>query len=129
MFGSFLQVISLDVAARDPATVVAVEIPAPSVTIFPFEMGPSFIDDVDPSLVSAFLSRFFPAFDAQRLSLADVYRPASTFSYSANTSIPQRARIEGVYTPRETPNQRKLEWTAWLGGGSRNLAGCRMTAQ
>ncbi|KAJ7284540.1 hypothetical protein C8J57DRAFT_1288772 [Mycena rebaudengoi] len=113
--------ISFDVTAGDPATAVAVEVPAPSATTFPFEMGPSFIDGVDPSLVSTFLSRFFPAFDAQRPSLADVYTPASTFSYSANTSIPQRARIEGVYTSRETPNQRKLEWTAWLGGGSRNL--------
>ncbi|KAJ7233333.1 hypothetical protein C8J57DRAFT_1090596 [Mycena rebaudengoi] len=104
------------------ATAVAVEVPAPSATTFPFEMGPSFIDGVDPSLVSTFLSRFFPAFDAQRPSLADVYTPASTFSYSANTSIPQRARIEGVSTSRETPNQRKLDWTVWLdGGGSRNL--------
>jgi nuclear RNA export factor len=93
----------------------------PSATTFPFEMGPSFIDGVDPSLVSTFLSRFFPAFDTQRPSLGDVYTPASTFSYSANTSIPTRARVQGVYTSPDMPNQRKLEWSAWLGHGSRNL--------
>ncbi|KAJ7671531.1 hypothetical protein DFH06DRAFT_1177844 [Mycena polygramma] len=110
--------ISFDVAPSDPK---AAPVKAPSATTFPFEMGPSFIDGVDPSLVSTFLSRFFPAFDAQRPSLADVYTPASTFSYSANTSIPIRARVQGVYTSPDMPNQRKLEWSAWLGNGSRNL--------
>ncbi|KAJ7163930.1 hypothetical protein C8R43DRAFT_989194 [Mycena crocata] len=112
--------ISFDVAPSDD-TAAARSVKAPSATTFPFPMGPSFIDGVDPSLVSTFLSRFFPAFDTQRPSLADVYTPASTFSYSANTSIPIRARVEGVYTSRDMPNQRKLEWTAWLGNGSRNL--------
>ncbi|KAJ7116498.1 hypothetical protein C8R44DRAFT_674886 [Mycena epipterygia] len=111
--------ISFDVAQSDDLKAGGVK--PPSATTFPFDMGPSFIDGVDPSLVSTFLSRFFPAFDTQRPSLADVYTPASTFSYSANTSIPIRARVEGVYTSREMPNQRKLEWTAWLGNGSRNL--------
>ncbi|KAJ7760723.1 hypothetical protein DFH07DRAFT_430072 [Mycena maculata] len=114
--------ISFDVSQSDDAAAKAAgPINPPSSTTFPFAMGPSFIDGVDPSLVSTFLSRFLPAFDAQRPSLTDVYTPASTFSYSANTSIPIRARVEGVYTSREMPNQRKLEWSAWLGNGSRNL--------
>ncbi|KAJ6608686.1 hypothetical protein B0H10DRAFT_2438921 [Mycena sp. CBHHK59/15] len=116
--------ISFDVAqgsSSNPDSTAAGKVKRPSATSFPFEMGPSFIDGVDPALVSTFLSRFFPAFDDQRPSLGDVYTPASTFSHSANTSIPQRARVEGVYTSREMPNQRKLEWTAWIGNGSRNL--------
>ncbi|KAJ6570093.1 hypothetical protein DFH09DRAFT_1154023 [Mycena vulgaris] len=114
--------ISFDVAQSDDLTAAPPgSVKPPSATTFPFDMGPSFIDGVDPSLVSTFLSRFFPAFDTQRPSLADVYTPASTFSHSANTSIPIRARVEGVYTSREMPNQRKLEWGAWIGNGSRNL--------
>ncbi|KAJ6577471.1 hypothetical protein B0H19DRAFT_1120082 [Mycena capillaripes] len=113
--------ISFDVAQSDDVAPGAARVKPPSATTFPFEMGPSFIDGVDPSLVSNFLSRFFPAFDAQRPSLGDVYTPASTFSYSANTSIPVRARVQGVYTSPDMPNQRKLEWSAWLGHGSRNL--------
>ncbi|KAJ7650754.1 hypothetical protein FB45DRAFT_997566 [Roridomyces roridus] len=106
----------------DPKTVTTNPVTAPSATSFPFEMGPSFIDGVDPSLVSTFLSRFFPAFDNQRPSLGDVYTPGSTFSYCANTSIPARARVEGVVYSKQMPNQRKLEWTPWLGNGSRNLS-------
>lgn len=114
--------ISFDVApSDDKAPAPSGSVHPPSATTFPFEMGPSFIDGVDPALVSTFLSRFLPAFDTQRPSLAHVYTAASTFSYSANTSIPTRARVEGVYTSREMPNQRKLEWKAWLGHGSRNL--------
>jgi nuclear RNA export factor len=48
----------------------------------------------------------------------DVYHPACTFSYSANTAIPVRAKIQGHHT--SLPNQRKMQWTDWL-GGSRNL--------
>ncbi|KAJ7690139.1 hypothetical protein B0H17DRAFT_1065625 [Mycena rosella] len=91
--------ISFDVAQSDDlASTPAGRVKPPSATTFPFNMGPSFIDGVDPSLVSTFLSRFLPAFDTQRPSLGD-----------------------GVYTSREMPNQRKLEWGAWLGNGSRNL--------
>ncbi|KAJ7183222.1 hypothetical protein C8R46DRAFT_1066309 [Mycena filopes] len=113
--------ISFDVAQSDGAAPRAGSVKPPSATTFPFEMGPSFIDGVDPTLVSTFLSRFLPAFDSARPSLADVYTPASTFSFSANTSIPIRARVQGVYTSPDMPNQRKLEWSAWLGSGSRNL--------
>ena len=71
------------------------------------------------------LSRFFPLFDNQRSALVDAYHPSATFSFSANTTIPARARIEGFHYSKEMPNQRKLEWAPWLNGGlggSRNLA-------
>ncbi len=71
------------------------------------------------------IERFFEKFDTQRATLLDVYDSASTFSYSANTAIPIRARLQGFQHSKEMPNQRKLEWTPWLsseGGGSRNLA-------
>ncbi|KAF8207061.1 hypothetical protein K438DRAFT_1815618 [Mycena galopus ATCC 62051] len=112
--------ISFDVAPAD-ADAAAGSVKPPDATTFPFQMGPSFIGGVDPSLVSTFLSRFFPAFDAQRPSLGDVYTPASTFSFSANTSIPARARVQGIQYSNEMPNQRKLEWKAWIENGSRNL--------
>lgn len=67
-----------------------------------------------------YLSSFFPAFDARRAELAHVYDAAATFSFSVNTAIPIRARIEGAHTSPNMPNQRKLEWTPWI-GGSRNL--------
>ncbi|KAF9815618.1 hypothetical protein IEO21_04478 [Rhodonia placenta] len=93
-------------------------------TTFPAEMGLSFITGVDSSVVSNFLVRFFPLFDNQRAGLLDVYHPNATFSFSSNTTIPARARIEGYHYSKEMPNQRKLEWTPWLTGGhggSRNL--------
>lgn len=67
---------------------------------------------------------FFPTFDNQRESLVNVYHPAATFSFSANTAIPVRSRIQGHHTSKDMPNQRKLEWVPWLAGGaggSRNL--------
>ncbi|KAI5120208.1 hypothetical protein M0805_006314 [Coniferiporia weirii] len=91
---------------------------------FPLPMGPSFITGVDGSVISGFLARFFPLFDSQRSALIDVYDPNATFSYSAFTTIPPRARLQGWHTSREMPNQRKLEWGPWLkngAGGSRNL--------
>ena len=113
----------------------------PNATSFPFEMGPSFITGVDGSLVSNFLVRlaslvpsmvlsgyitfasyrFFNAFDSQRHLLIDAYDPSATFSFSANTAIPARARLEGFHSSRDMPNQRKLEWKTWL-IGSRNLS-------
>ena len=87
-------------------------------------MEPSFIAGVDGSLVSNFFMRFFPLFDNQRAALLDAYAPNATFSFSANTAIPPRARSQGVHVSKEFPNQRKLEWAPWLSGGnggSRNL--------
>lgn len=92
----------------------------PTATTFPFEMKASFITGVDNAVVSSFLVRFFPLFDNQRAALLDAYHPSATFSYSVNTSIPSRARIQGLHSSREFPNQRKLDWAVWL-GDSRNL--------
>ncbi|KAF8813361.1 NTF2-like protein [Phlegmacium glaucopus] len=93
----------------------------PNATSFPFEMGPSFVTGVDGSVVSNFLVRFFNAFDSQRHLLIDAYDPSATFSFSANTAIPTRARLEGFHSSRDMPNQRKLDWKTWL-DGSRNLS-------
>lgn len=65
-----------------------------------------------------------PLFDSQRAALAEVYHPNATFSYSAATLIPPRARFEGWHVSTAMPNQRKLEWQPWFrnkAGGSRNL--------
>jgi nuclear RNA export factor len=61
-------------------------------------------------------------FDAQRATLSDVYNEFATFSFQANTSIPTRAKIQGFQYSKEMPNQRNLEWSPWLGAGSRNLS-------
>lgn len=69
------------------------------------------------------LIRFFTFFDEQRSKLVDVYHPAATFSFSANTSIPPRARIQGLHST--LPNQKNLKWGGWVNGGnggSRNLS-------
>ncbi|EIN04027.1 NTF2-like protein [Punctularia strigosozonata HHB-11173 SS5] len=97
----------------------------PTATTFPYEMGPSLITGVDGIIVSNFLTRFFSFFDTNRPALASVYHPGATFSFSANTSIPPRARIQGFHHSKEMPNQTKLEWSPWLNGGnggSRNLS-------
>ena len=91
---------------------------------FAWNLEPSFIAGVDGSMVSNFFIRFFPTFDNERDRLIDVYAPNATFSFSANTAIPPRARLEGLHVSKEFPNQRKLEWVPWLSGGnggSRNL--------
>lgn len=94
-------------------------------TTFPSDMNPSFITGVDGGILSNFLMRYFPSFDSARATLSSAYHPSATFSFSVNTSIPARARIEGFHTSKEMPNQRKLEWGPWISGphgGSRNLA-------
>ncbi|PFH51065.1 hypothetical protein AMATHDRAFT_3332 [Amanita thiersii Skay4041] len=109
----------------NPQSSSAPAVPKPSATTFPYEMEPSFITGVDSSLLSNFLVRFFEKFDTQRASLFDVYDPSCTFSFSANTSIPVRARLQGFQHSKEMPNQRKLEWGPWINGGdggSRNLS-------
>ncbi|KAF8896554.1 hypothetical protein BD779DRAFT_1496546 [Infundibulicybe gibba] len=90
----------------------------PTSQTFPCEMGPSFITGVDGTLLSNFLIHFFKLFDTERSALANVYDTAATFSYSANTNVPIRARLEGHHY--QLPNQRKLDWTPWY-SGSRNL--------
>lgn len=61
---------------------------------------------------------FFALFDNDRAALAIAYAPSATFSFSANTDIPARARISGFQ--HSMPNQMKLTWSEWL-SGSRNL--------
>lgn len=106
-------------------------------------MKTNFVTGVDGSIISGFLMRYaspiptvyesyldgvvryFPMYDNQRAALVDAYHPGATFSFSANTAIPARARIEGFHHSKEMPNQRKLEWPPWLNGGlggSRNLS-------
>ncbi|KAI0661505.1 NTF2-like protein [Cubamyces menziesii] len=125
---------TLEMLDGEPVTRVGFDAPtnAPSsstrphakLSSFAWNMEPPFIAGVDGSIVSNFLMRYFPLFDNQRGALLDVYAPDATFSFSANTAIPPRARIEGLHVSKEFPNQRKLEWAPWLSGGlggSRNL--------
>ncbi|TFK27812.1 NTF2-like protein [Coprinopsis marcescibilis] len=123
---------SLEVLDSEPITQIGFDVPTGSTTIpvkkpdaktFPYEMGPSFVTGVPDDLVSRFLARFFNYFDSQRDALVPVYAPNATFSYSINTSIPQRAKMQSFH--HTMPNQKKLEWSKWLnvpGGGSRNLS-------
>ncbi len=106
---------------------------------FPAPMQPPLIAGVDGSLITSFFARyafispfyrvsfhstlrFFPLFDTQRAALSNVYNELATFSFQANTSIPARAKIQGFQYSKEMPNQRHLEWSPWLGAGSRNLS-------
>ena len=106
---------------------------------FPAEMQPPLIAGVDGNIITSFFARyepilpscrisfdsmfsFFPLFDSQRAALSNVYNEFATFSFQANTSIPLRAKIQGFQFSKEMPNQRNLEWSPWLGAGSRNLS-------
>ncbi|KAI0649288.1 NTF2-like protein [Trametes meyenii] len=125
---------SLEILDGEPVARVGFDAPSTSAstssrphtmpTSFAWNMEPAFVAGVDGSIVSNFFVRYFPLFDNQRGALLDVYAPDATFSFSANTAIPPRARIEGFHVSKEFPNQRKLEWAPWLSGGmggSRNL--------
>ncbi|PSR72948.1 hypothetical protein PHLCEN_2v11185 [Hermanssonia centrifuga] len=125
---------SLEMLDQEAIVKIAFDVPQASTsgtitrttaTTFPAPMMPPFITGVDGSIVSNFLMRYFPLYDNQRSALIDAYHPSATFSFSANTAIPVRARIEGYHYSKEMPNQRKLEWPPWLlggHGGSRNLS-------
>ena len=106
---------------------------------FPALMQPPLIAGVDGGIITSFFARyaytlpsllasfygtlsFFPLFDTQRDMLSNVYNEFATFSFQANTSIPARAKIQGFQYSKEMPNQRHLEWSPWLGAGSRNLS-------
>jgi nuclear RNA export factor len=121
---------------QEPVVKIAFDVPQGSVktsadapaspppTYFSCEMKPSLITGVDGAVVSNFLGRFFSAFDKERSALQGAYHPAATFSFSANTTIPTRARLQGFQHSKEMPNQPKLEWGRWIDGshgGSRNL--------
>ncbi|KAI0346534.1 NTF2-like protein [Trametopsis cervina] len=128
---------SLEMLDQEPVVKIAFDVPLASTSAsvpsklrsgsssFPSDMMPSFVTGVDGNLISNFLMHFFPLYDNQRSALIDAYHPSATFSFSANTGIPARARIEGYHHSKEMPNQKKLEWAPWLNGGnggSRNLS-------
>ncbi|PAV16685.1 NTF2 [Pyrrhoderma noxium] len=73
---------------------------------FPFQMAPSFITGVDGSVISGFLSRFFPLFDTDRTALADVYDPG--MAYIQRYAQPAKAGLG--------------PWIKNPIGGSRNLS-------
>ncbi|KZV95386.1 NTF2-like protein [Exidia glandulosa HHB12029] len=92
----------------------------PEARSFPVGVNPGVVPPEVQSLVGEFLTRFFNYFDTSRASLAPIYAPEATFSFSANTTIPQRARVMGLHAT--LPNQRKLDFAKWLQAGSRNLS-------
>lgn len=111
----------------------------PTAKDFPALMQPPLIAGVDGGIITSFFARyayslppllasfygtlsFFPLFDTQRDMLSNVYNEFATFSFQANTSIPARAKIQGFQYSKEMPNQRHLDWSPWLGAGSRNLS-------
>ncbi|KAK7044087.1 nuclear mRNA export, poly(A)+RNA binding protein [Paramarasmius palmivorus] len=117
--GRRISAISFDVPQPSTSSAPAGK---PSSTTFPLEMGGSLIVGVDPQLITKFLVQFFQFFDTNRPGLQNVYDPTARYSYSVNTAIPERARVQGLHT--RLPNQKKLEWGHWLSnstGGSRNL--------
>ncbi|KAI0303614.1 hypothetical protein B0F90DRAFT_1707401 [Multifurca ochricompacta] len=79
---------------------------------YPAPMQPPLIAGVDGGIITSFFARLFPLFDTQRASLSNVYNEFATFSFQANT----------IQYSKEMPNQRNLEWSPWLGAGSRNLS-------
>ncbi|KDQ13518.1 hypothetical protein BOTBODRAFT_133413 [Botryobasidium botryosum FD-172 SS1] len=111
--------IGFDIAVADSSAAPVPSSSQLSMT-FPFEMRPNLIAVGCEDQTIQFLSRFISEWDTSRASLRAVYAPAATFSWSANTSIPPRARVRGYHTSKDMPNQRRLDWTPWL-SGSRNL--------
>ncbi|EJD37702.1 NTF2-like protein [Auricularia subglabra TFB-10046 SS5] len=121
--GSTIAKISFDAPSTSAAEAAAV--PIPQATTFPVAMNPGLIAPDVQTLVGEFLTRFFGYFDNSRSSLAAIYDPNATFSYSVNTAIPARAKVQGLHNSKDYPNQRKLEWSQWL-TGSRNLSRARI---
>lgn len=92
----------------------------PSITSFPVSMQPSlYLGGVDP-IVAQFLTQYFTMFDTNRPALSVVYAPHATFSISANTSIPPRARKRAFMHSAEMPHQKSLTWDYYR-NRSRNL--------
>lgn len=112
--------ITFDAPSSSKADVATMAIP--QATTFPVGMNPGVVPpDVQP-LVGEFLTRFFGYFDTSRGSLAPIYSSNATFSFSANTGIPSRARVQGIHRSKDLPNQRRLDFAKWLNAGSRNLS-------
>jgi nuclear RNA export factor len=92
----------------------------PELPSFPAPMQPNlFVGGVE-TISAQFLTQYFTLFDTNRSALDAVYAPHATFSLSANTSIPPRARKRGFLHSAEMPNQRSLNWEFYR-GASRNL--------
>ena len=92
----------------------------PEPVSFPVPMQPNlFIGGVE-AISAQFLTQYFTLFDTNRSALEAVYAPHATFSLSANTSIPPRARKRGFMHSTELPNQKSLNWEFYH-GASRNL--------
>ncbi|KAK4704483.1 nuclear RNA export factor, partial [Phenoliferia sp. Uapishka_3] len=92
--------------------------------IFPVPISGGFFEsDTTRDFVAGFFTKFFPAFDSDRPSLLAVYSPICTFSFQVDTFVPFRTRAKkiGSHSDKKFPNQHKLTWTEYLGGG-RNLS-------
>ncbi|KAI9457196.1 NTF2-like protein [Russula earlei] len=124
---------TLEILDKEPVTKISFDVPQPShpagssgshptAKDFPAPMQPPLIAGVDGGIITSFFARFFPLFDTHRAALSNLYNEFATFSFQANTSIPARAKIQGFQYSKEMPNQRHLEWSPWLGAGSRNLS-------
>lgn len=98
--------------------------PSPFPNRFPVGMRTSTFEGGVGSITGQFLTQFFAAFDLPPSSrgpaLAPVYAPNATFSISANTSIPPRARKRGFLHSAEMPHQKELSWDYYR-TESRNL--------
>ncbi|KAH8995036.1 NTF2-like protein [Lactarius akahatsu] len=124
---------TLEILDKEPVTKISFDAPQISHSTgstgslkgakeFPALMRPPLVAGVDGGIITSFFARFFPLFDTQRATLSNVYHEFATFSFQANTSIPVRAKIQGFQHSKEMPNQRNLDWSPWLGAGSRNLS-------
>jgi nuclear RNA export factor len=127
---------SLEMLDNDPLVKIAFDAPQatpskpegvtkPPPAFFPVEMMPGFISPAEGPIVHNFLGNFLRVFDQDRPALEVLYHPSATFSFSANTTIPTRSRLQGFQHSKEMPHQTALEWGPWLNGGgagSRNLS-------
>ncbi|KAI9463337.1 NTF2-like protein [Lactarius psammicola] len=118
---------TLEILDKEPVAKISFDAPqishsAGSTGSLKVAKEPPLIAGVDGGIITSFFARFFPLFDTQRPTLLNVYNEFATFSFQANTSIPVRAKIQGFQHSKEMPNQRNLDWSPWLGAGSRNLS-------
>lgn len=105
-------------AAQAQASATAPVLPTPA--SFPVPVQPNlFIGGVE-AISAQFLTQYFTLFDTNRYALEAAYAPHATFSLSANTSIPPRARKRGFQHSTELPNQKSLNWD-FFRSASRNL--------
>ncbi|KAH7099602.1 NTF2-like protein [Auriculariales sp. MPI-PUGE-AT-0066] len=104
---------------NDPSSSTGANIPA--ATQFPVPMQAGSVPAEVSGLIGEFCTRFFDCFDNSRGALASIYAPDAVFSFSVNSGIPPRAKVQSWHRHPSMPNQRKLEWSKWFEAGSRNL--------